>query len=95
MGTAGVQTKEVTTTHVRATLCLDGWWWWCVVVVVVVRTVQLMRCVCPYPITDASNYGDRVPVDTAPGPVPVHRALKNPPRNSSNLGAKTLSMSCN
>ena len=36
-----------------------------------------------------------VPVDTAPGPVPVYRALRNPPRNSSNLGAKTLSMSCN
>ena len=40
-----------------------------VAVVVVVRTVQLMRCVCPYRITDASNYGSRVPVDTAPGPV--------------------------
>ena len=34
-------------------------------------------------------------MDTAPGPAPVCRALKNPPRNSSNLGAKTLSMSCN
>ena len=67
----------------------------CGVVVVVVRTVYLMRCVCPLPITDASNYGGRVPVDTAPGHVPVYRELKNPPRNSSNLGAKTLSMSCN
>ena len=44
---------------------------------------------------DAPNYGGRVPVDTTPGPVPVYRALKNPPRNSSNHGAKTLSMSCN
>ena len=27
---------------------------------------------------DAPNYGDRVPVDTTPGPVPMYRAPKNP-----------------
>ena len=35
--------------------------------------------VSPCKPTDASNYGSRVPVDTAPGPVPVYRALKNLP----------------
>ena len=60
-----------------------------------VLTVKLMTCLWRYVITDAPNYGGRVPVDTTPGPVPVYRALKNPPRGSSNLGANTLSMSCN
>ena len=32
---------------------------------------------------DAPNYGDRVPVDTTPGPVPVYKALKSHPISSS------------
>ena len=32
---------------------------------------------------DAPHYGSRVPVDTAPGPVPVCRAFKNPLFSSS------------
>ena len=61
-------------------LCGGGgvvWWWWrCVVVVL---TVKLMTCLWRYVITDAPNYGGRVPVDTTPGPAPVCRALKNRP----------------
>ena len=38
--------------------------------------------VSPSKLTGAPNYGSRVPVDTTPGPVPVYRALKNPPLNS-------------
>ena len=40
--------------------------------------VKLSEHVCPYPLVDAPNYGDRVPVDTAPGPVPVYRAQRIP-----------------
>ena len=40
---------------------------------------MLMRCVSPYPITNAPIYGGRVPVDTTPGPVPMHRAPKSLP----------------
>ena len=47
-----------------------------VAVVVVVRTCVYDKHVSPCKPTDASNYGSRVPVDTAPGPVPVYRALK-------------------
>ena len=36
----------------------------------------LVRC-CSF--LNAPNYGSRVPVDTAPGPVPVYRAPKNLP----------------
>ena len=76
---------ETRTTRV---LCTNAWWWWCG-----------PECRCRISVDNASlnapNYGGRVPVDTVPGPVPVYRALKNPPRNSSNLSAKTLSMSCN
>ena len=39
-----------------------------VVVVVVVLTVKLMTCLWRYVITDAPNYGGRVPVDTTPRP---------------------------
>ena len=53
-------------------------------VVVVVRTCVYDKHVYPcndgvYTPTNAPNYGGRVPVDTAPGPVPVYRALKNLP----------------
>ena len=49
-----------------------------VVVVVVVRTWSLI-CVFVHTYQQlASNYGSRIPVDMAPGPVPVYRALKNP-----------------
>ena len=58
-----------------------------VVVVVVVRTCSLI-CVSVHTYQQyAPNYGSRVPVDTAPGPVPVHRALKNHPISSSPPGA--------
>ena len=40
-------------------------------------------CLSPYAIVDAPNCGGRVPVDTAPGPAPVYRALKNPPLTMS------------
>ena len=53
------------------------------VVVVVVLTVKLMTCLWRYVITDAPNYGGRVPVDTTPGPAPVCRALKTHPISSS------------
>ena len=58
---------------------------WCGggVVVVVVLTVKLMTCLWRYVITDAPNYGGRVPVDTTPGPAPVCRALKSHPISSS------------
>ena len=49
-------------------------------VVVVVLTVKLMTGLWRYVITNAPNYGGRVPVDTTPGPAPVHTALKNRPR---------------
>ena len=52
------------------------------VVVVLVAVVVLTRCMTQMSIhesqRDAPNHGGRVPVDTAPGPVPVHRALKIP-----------------
>ena len=51
----------------------------CVVllVVVVVRTWSLI-CVFVHTYQQlATNYGSRVPVDTAPSPVPVYRALKS------------------
>ena len=45
----------------------------------------LMTCVYPYDIAaHAPNYGDRVPVDTTPGPVPMYRALKNTPHQLIN-----------
>ena len=52
-------------------------------VVVVVLTVKLMTCLWRYVITDAPNYGGRVPVDTTPGPAPVCRAQKSHPISSS------------
>ena len=55
-----------------------------VVVVVVVLTVKLMTCLWRYVITDAPNYGSRVPVDTTPGPAPVCRAQKNTPHQLIN-----------
>ena len=51
-----------------------------VVVVVVVRTGVFDVCVCPKTHHEMHLImGGRVPVDTTPGPVPVCRALKNPP----------------
>ena len=44
------------------------WWWWSR------RDVNEMCLSIPH--HSAPNYGGRVPVDTAPGPVPVYRALK-------------------
>ena len=46
-------------TQERSRLSADVWWWWWSV-----RTCVLMRCVWPYPITNAPNYVGRVPVDT-------------------------------
>ena len=43
------------------------------------EVVQLMRCVCPDPITDASNYGGRVPVDT-PAPSVLGFKKEAPPQ---------------
>ena len=61
-----------------------------VVVVVVVRTGVLMRCVWPYPITNAPNYGSGVPVDTTPRPVPMHRAPKSLPLISASTARDAL-----
>ena len=52
-------------------------------VVVVVLTVKLMTCLWRYVITDAPNYGGRVPVDTTSGPAPVCKAIKTHPISSS------------
>ena len=46
------------------------------VVVVVVHTRCNDETFIHDAARDAPNYGDRVPVDTTPGPVPVYRALK-------------------
>ena len=40
---------------------------------------QWKRRVCPGSFLKAPNYGGRVPVDTTPGPVPMHRAPKSQP----------------
>ena len=37
------------------------------------------RRVCPGSCLNAPDYGGRVPVDTTPGPVPMHRAQKSRP----------------
>ena len=49
------------------------------VVVVVVQTRCNDEMFVHDAARDAPNYGSRVPVDTAPGPVPVYRALKSLP----------------
>ena len=44
---------------------------------------------------DAPNYGGRVPVDTAPGPVPVYRAFKkNPELIIEKMSCLRLKTSC-
>ena len=43
------------------------WWWWS-------RRYDMSLTICHN--SPAPNFGSRVPVDTAPGPVPVYRALK-------------------
>ena len=52
------------------------------------------------PHSQAPNYGGRVPVDSAPSPVPVYRALKKSPlsacqrSNSSTVPALTAPRAC-
>ena len=53
-----------------------------------------MTHVSPYAMVDAPNYGDRVPVDTAPGPVPVYRALRNPNSPSEHCNCTTVAVDC-
>ena len=58
-------------------MVVGGSWQWVVVVVLLVVVVVQTRCNDEMFIHDAArdapNYGGRVPVDTAPGPVPVYR----------------------
>ena len=53
-----------------------------------------MTHVSSYAIVDAPNYGGRVPVDTAPGPVPVYRALKIPLTMSEHCNCGTNAVFC-
>ena len=52
------------------------WWWWCGPVCIDDMSVHMNARFAP-------NYGGRVPVDTAPGPALVCRALKTQPISSS------------
>ena len=68
-----------------------------VVVVVVVRTCVLMRCVWPYPITNAPNWGGRTPgskLPASPPPWPSRpagRRAKNASKNEATSPFQSVS----